>query len=210
MTEEVKPSGLQPAPFGALQRSLNERPAVPKEVRGRSADRHSANQPWTPPAAPVAIVVNTPITIAAPTRVRANCGLQLAPAGLLRFSGPSMLGAGSIAAPATSPTGRFEAVAGDVRDPQGVREAMRGCLVVLRLAALIAKSVFGHLAGYGDVNDADQLRHDPAMRLSRRWQGRTVWRGVAEPNGPFQTGWRAFAAPEPIEGVVADDAPRKG
>jgi dTDP-glucose 4,6-dehydratase len=33
--------------------------------------------------------------------------------------------------------GHFEVVAGDVRDPHGVREAMRGCDIVLHLAALI-------------------------------------------------------------------------
>lgn len=33
---------------------------------------------------------------------------------------------------------RFEVIAGDIRDPHGVREAMRGCDVVLHLAALIA------------------------------------------------------------------------
>lgn len=34
--------------------------------------------------------------------------------------------------------GRFEVFAGDIRDPHGVREALRGCDVVLHLAALIA------------------------------------------------------------------------
>ncbi len=34
--------------------------------------------------------------------------------------------------------GRFEVFAGDVRDPHGMREAMRGCSCVLHLAALIA------------------------------------------------------------------------
>jgi NAD dependent epimerase/dehydratase len=34
--------------------------------------------------------------------------------------------------------GKFEVFAGDVRDPNGVREAMRGCESVLHLAALIA------------------------------------------------------------------------
>jgi nucleoside-diphosphate-sugar epimerase len=34
--------------------------------------------------------------------------------------------------------GRFDVVAGDIRDPHGVREAMRGVDVVLHLAALIA------------------------------------------------------------------------
>lgn len=34
--------------------------------------------------------------------------------------------------------GRFEVFAGDIRDPNGVREAMKGCDAVLHLAALIA------------------------------------------------------------------------
>jgi dTDP-glucose 4,6-dehydratase len=34
--------------------------------------------------------------------------------------------------------GRFEVFAGDIRDPYGVKEAMKGCDVVLHLAALIA------------------------------------------------------------------------
>ncbi len=139
VTEGVKPSGLEPAPFGALRPSLNERPAVPKEVRGRSAGSALGQSAIdSARSARREIVVNAPITIAAPTRVRANCRLRFAPAGLVRLSGPSILRAGSIAAPATSPAGRFEAVAGDVRDPHGVREAMRGCSVVLHLAALIA------------------------------------------------------------------------
>jgi hypothetical protein len=29
---------------------------------------------------------------------------------------------------------------------------------------LLRQSVFGRLAGYEDVNDAERLRHDPAMR----------------------------------------------
>jgi hypothetical protein len=33
------------------------------------------------------------------------------------------------------------------------------------LAGLFRQSVFGRLAGYEDVNDADRLRHDPAHRL---------------------------------------------
>lgn len=34
--------------------------------------------------------------------------------------------------------GRFEVFAGDIRDPHGVKEALKGCAVVLHLAALIA------------------------------------------------------------------------
>src|SRR5262249_24520886 len=33
------------------------------------------------------------------------------------------------------------------------------------LAGLFRQSVFGRLAGYQDVNDAERLRHDPAMRF---------------------------------------------
>ena len=33
------------------------------------------------------------------------------------------------------------------------------------LVGLLRQSVFGRLAGYEDVNDAERLRHDPAMRL---------------------------------------------
>ena len=33
-----------------------------------------------------------------------------------------------------------------------------------RLAGLLRQSVFGRLAGYEDVNDADRLCRDPAMR----------------------------------------------
>jgi len=32
------------------------------------------------------------------------------------------------------------------------------------LIGLLRQSVFGRLAGYEDVNDAERLRHDPAMR----------------------------------------------
>jgi hypothetical protein len=32
------------------------------------------------------------------------------------------------------------------------------------LAGLFRQSVFGRVAGYEDVNDAERLRHDPAMR----------------------------------------------
>jgi len=34
------------------------------------------------------------------------------------------------------------------------------------LVGLLRQSVFGRLAGYEDVNDAERLRHDPAMRRS--------------------------------------------
>jgi hypothetical protein len=45
------------------------------------------------------------------------------------------------------------------------------------LVSLLRQSVYCHLAGYEDVNDADRLGHDPAMR----WivGGKTIERGGA-------------------------------
>ena len=37
------------------------------------------------------------------------------------------------------------------------------------LVGLLRQSVFGRLAGYEDVNDAERLRHDPAMRWIARY-----------------------------------------
>ena len=34
------------------------------------------------------------------------------------------------------------------------------------LVGLLRQSVFGRLAGYEDVNDAERLRHDPAINFS--------------------------------------------
>ena len=57
------------------------------------------------------------------------------------------------------------------------------------LVGLLRQSVFGRLAGYEDVNDAERLRHDPAMR----WiVGRKSASGApASPSqmGRFQTPW---------------------
>jgi hypothetical protein len=58
---------------------------------------------------------------------------------------------------------------------------------------LFRQSVFGRLAGYEDVNDAEGLRHDPAMQ----WiVAGTVAQGrAASPNqmGRFETQWLAAA-----------------
>ena len=59
------------------------------------------------------------------------------------------------------------------------------------LVGMLRQSVFGRLAGYEDVNDADRLRHDPAMR----WiVGGKAARGcAASPSqmGRFETKWLA-------------------
>ena len=82
------------------------------------------------------------------------------------------------------------------------------------LAGLFRQSVFGRLAGYEDVNDAERLRHDPAMRWivgGKAAQGcaaspkSTPVRGsfgesrldnVASATGFLFFFWRAFSAAE--------------
>ena len=57
------------------------------------------------------------------------------------------------------------------------------------LVGLLRQSVFGRLAGYEDVNDAERLRHDPAMR----WivGGKAASNAAASPSqmGRFETRW---------------------
>src|SRR5271163_2837007 len=59
------------------------------------------------------------------------------------------------------------------------------------LVGLLRQSVFGRLAGYEDVNDADRLRHDPAMR----WivGGKAAQGCAASPSqmGRFEAKWLA-------------------
>ena len=59
------------------------------------------------------------------------------------------------------------------------------------LVGLLWQSVFGRLAGYEDVNDAERLRHDPAMR----WivGGKAAQGCAASPSqmGRFETRWLA-------------------
>ena len=57
------------------------------------------------------------------------------------------------------------------------------------LIGMLRQSVFGRLAGYEDVNDAERLRHDPAMR----WivGGKAAHGCAASPSqmGRFETRW---------------------
>ena len=68
------------------------------------------------------------------------------------------------------------------------------------LAGLFRQSVFGRLAGYEDVNDAERLRHDPAMR----WivGGKAAQGCAASPSqmGRFETQW--LAAPENLSAIA--------
>ena len=68
------------------------------------------------------------------------------------------------------------------------------------LVGLLRQSVFGRLAGYEDVNDAERLRHDPAMRWmvgGKAAQGRAA---SASQMGRFETQW--LAAPENLSALA--------
>ena len=66
------------------------------------------------------------------------------------------------------------------------------------LVGLLRQAVFGRLASYEDVNDAERLRHDPAMR----WivAGRATSGVAASPSqmGRFETQWLAAGNNLPV------------
>src|SRR5258706_14576301 len=71
------------------------------------------------------------------------------------------------------------------------------------LVGLLRQSVFGRLAGYEDVNDAERLRHDPAIR----WivGGTAAHSNAASPSqmGRFETQWLPAPAKHPsLAGLV--------
>jgi len=58
-----------------------------------------------------------------------------------------------------------------------------------RLVGLLRQSLFGRLAGYEDVNDADRLCHDPAMRWVVGDRAITGSAASASQMGRFETKW---------------------
>jgi hypothetical protein len=58
-----------------------------------------------------------------------------------------------------------------------------------RLAGLLRQSVFGRLAGYEDVNDAERLYRDPAMRWVVGDRAVTGFAASASQTGRFETKW---------------------
>ncbi len=58
-----------------------------------------------------------------------------------------------------------------------------------RLAGLLRQSVFGRLAGYEDVNDADRLCRDPAMRWVVGDRAIAGFAASASQMGRFETKW---------------------
>ena len=57
------------------------------------------------------------------------------------------------------------------------------------LVGLLRQSVFGRLAGYEDVNDAERLCHDPAMRWVVGDRAITGFAASASQMGRFETKW---------------------
>lgn len=57
------------------------------------------------------------------------------------------------------------------------------------LVGLLRQSVFGRLAGYEDVNDAERLRHDPAMRWIVGGEAASGRAASASQMGRFETKW---------------------
>jgi hypothetical protein len=58
-----------------------------------------------------------------------------------------------------------------------------------RLAGLLRQAVFGRLAGYEDVNDAERLCRDPAMRWVVGDRAITGFAASASQMGRFETKW---------------------
>jgi hypothetical protein len=59
------------------------------------------------------------------------------------------------------------------------------------LVGMLRQSVFGRLAGYEDVNDAERLRHDPAMRWIVGGNATSGCAASASQMGRFETRWLA-------------------
>ena len=57
------------------------------------------------------------------------------------------------------------------------------------LVGMLRQSVFGRLAGYEDVNDAERLRHDPAMRWVVGGNAAQGCAASASQMGRFETRW---------------------
>jgi hypothetical protein len=70
-------------------------------------------------------------------------------------------------------------------------ECRRGRNTRHLLTGLFRQSVFGRLAGYEDVNDADRLAHDPAMRAVVDRGGLDRRAASTSQMGRFETGWLA-------------------
>ena len=74
-----------------------------------------------------------------------------------------------------------------------LRDTRRGKNTVYRLDGLFRQSVFGRLAGYEDVNDADRLAIDPVMRQVVGGRAVDAQAASASQMGRFETETLALA-----------------
>jgi hypothetical protein len=70
-------------------------------------------------------------------------------------------------------------------------DSRRGRNIRHHLPALLRQSVFGRLAGYEDVNDAERLAHDPVMRAIVGRDGLDRDAASSSQMGRFETEWLA-------------------
>ena len=73
-------------------------------------------------------------------------------------------------------------------------DGRRGKNVRHQQGALFRQSVFGRLAGYEDVNDAERLARDPAMRAIVGREGLDRMAASSSQMGRFETEWLATDA----------------
>src|SRR5687767_13009954 len=70
-------------------------------------------------------------------------------------------------------------------------EGRRGKNIRHRLLGLLRQAIYGRLAGYEDVNDAERLAHDPAMRAIVGREGLDRPAASTSQMGRFETEWLA-------------------
>src|SRR5687768_17615218 len=73
-------------------------------------------------------------------------------------------------------------------------EGRRGKNIRHRLLGLLRQAVYGRLAGYEDVNDAERLARDPAMRAIVGREGLDRPAASGSEMGRFETEWLASNA----------------
>src|ERR671912_692312 len=73
-------------------------------------------------------------------------------------------------------------------------EGRRGKNIRHRLLGLLRQAVYGRLAGYQDVNDAERLARDPAMRAIVGREGTDRMAASTSQMGRFETEWLASDA----------------
>ena len=93
-------------------------------------------------------------------------------------------------------------------------EGRRGKNIRHRLPGLLRQAVYGRLAGYEDVNDAERLARDPAMRAIVGREGLDPSAGgLDQPDRPLETEWLAtetnLAALAELSGVWIDRVHRR-